>query len=108
MSDEKDGVGTADTLADLRAELGTLEQRRLARERGRGMLGPGACNVDDDDFTIEGELLRQAVAAEQARIAELKAAIAAMQAALPLSGERQREIWRQVEERHQRPAQAVP
>ena len=84
------------TLADLRAELGTLEQRRQARERGRGMLGPGACNAAGGDFTIEGEILRQTVATEQARIAELEAAIAALEAELPNSPQkldRMREEW---------------
>lgn len=84
------------SLAELRAELGSLLQRRWDRERDRGILGPGARYVDDDDFTIEGEVLRQAVAAEQTRMAELEAAIAAVEAELPNSPQqldKLREAW---------------
>lgn len=84
------------TLADLRAELSTLEQRRRGRERDRGVLGVGGCNAGDDDFTIEGEVRRQTVAAEQVRMAELEAAIAALEAELPNSPQKlakMREEW---------------
>lgn len=90
------GIDGAPSLEALRSELSALALRRQARERDRGVLGPGACNVAGGDFTIEGEILRQTVAAEQARVVELEAAIAALEAELPNSPQkldRIRETW---------------
>ena len=94
-------VEDASILADLRAELGILLQRRQARELdGRG-LGLGGCNVAND-LDIEAEVRREEFAAERARIVELEVEIRRLEAELPNSPAQLNRIWAQVEARHRR------
>lgn len=90
------------SLAELRAELAGIRNRQDQRARDAKGLGLGACNLGHD-LDIMAEVRREELAAELARIAELEAAIAVMEAELPNSPERQADVWGQLEARRRRP-----
>lgn len=75
------------TLAQLRAELAGIRDRQDERARDTMGLGWGACNAGYD-VDLMAEVRREEFAAEHARMAELEAAIAALEAELPNSPER--------------------
>ncbi|MGD9509157.1 MAG: hypothetical protein AB7I59_05445 [Geminicoccaceae bacterium] len=88
----------AASLDELKRELAELQRRREARQHEARRLGVGAANIGAD-FDILSEMQRGERAAEEARVPELEAAIAAIEADQPGSPERTADVWRQLEAR---------
>lgn len=87
------------TLDELRAELHELRCRQHDRDQAGRMLGVGAKNLSYE-VDLAAEIQRDVRAAELARIAELEAAIAQLEADRPGSQERLKDVWGQLQTRH--------